>query len=337
MRFVIVGAGAVGGTVGACLHQAGFDVLLVARGEHARVLAESGMDFQTPVVRKQLRIPVADGVDAVELGDDDVLVMTTKTQDSLPLLKSLAGMRTASGRSGSSLPVVCMQNGVENERLAARRFDDVYGVCVMLPATRLEPGVVLANGTPHAGMLDIGRWPSGVDDTTVAIADALAKANFVSTAEPQIMRWKYAKLLRNLGNAIEALTGGDAAEVFGSVRAEADAVLAAAGVDVTPDVEWKQRRGTKVDIGEIAGTSRGGGSSWQSLTTGAGSIEADYLNGEIAYLARAAGVPAPRKRGPATARQPGGAHACQARLDERRRARLGAGRGSRWGRWRLWG
>ena len=42
-----------------------------------------------------------------------------------------------------------------------------------------------------------------------------------------------------------------------------------------------------------AGARRGGGSSWQSLTRGTGSIEADYLNGEIVLLGREHGVPTP--------------------------------------------
>jgi 2-dehydropantoate 2-reductase len=44
---------------------------------------------------------------------------------------------------------------------------------------------------------------------------------------------------------------------------------------------------------EIDGTPRGGGSSWQSLNRGTGTIEADYLNGEIALLGRLHGVPTP--------------------------------------------
>ena len=43
----------------------------------------------------------------------------------------------------------------------------------------------------------------------------------------------------------------------------------------------------------VNGSPRGGGSSWQSLTRGAGSIEADFLNGEIVLLGRELGVPAP--------------------------------------------
>jgi len=43
----------------------------------------------------------------------------------------------------------------------------------------------------------------------------------------------------------------------------------------------------------LDGTPRGGGSSWQSLSRGTGTIEADYLNGEIGLLGRLHGVPTP--------------------------------------------
>ena len=39
-----------------------------------------------------------------------------------------------------STPVVCMQNGVENERRILRHFPYTYGMCVMCPATQLRPG-----------------------------------------------------------------------------------------------------------------------------------------------------------------------------------------------------
>jgi 2-dehydropantoate 2-reductase len=48
-----------------------------------------------------------------------------------------------------------------------------------------------------------------------------------------------------------------------------------------------------VDFAPVPGVSYGGGSSWQSLTRGTGSIEADYLNGEIALLGREHGIPTP--------------------------------------------
>ncbi len=55
----------------------------------------------------------------------------------------------------------------------------------------------------------------------------------------------------------------------------------------------KALRGDKIRLVEIDGVPRRGGSSWQSLNRGTGTIEADYLNGEIALLGRLHGVPTP--------------------------------------------
>ena len=48
MRYVIYGPGGVGGTIGARLHQHGHDVVLVARGDHGRMLRGQGMRFVAP-------------------------------------------------------------------------------------------------------------------------------------------------------------------------------------------------------------------------------------------------------------------------------------------------
>jgi 2-dehydropantoate 2-reductase len=53
------------------------------------------------------------------------------------------------------------------------------------------------------------------------------------------------------------------------------------------------RRGDLLRMHAIDGDRWQGGSSWQSLARGAGSIETDYLNGEIVLLGRLHGVPTP--------------------------------------------
>jgi 2-dehydropantoate 2-reductase len=109
------------------------------------------------------------------------------------------------------------------------------------------------------------------------------------------MRWKYAKLLLNLGNAIEALCGRVEGidEIFALARAEGEAVLHAAGIPFASASEDRDRRVGTFEVGEVAGRPRGGGSSWQSLARGTGSVEADHLNGEIVLLGRLHGVPTP--------------------------------------------
>jgi 2-dehydropantoate 2-reductase len=48
MRYIIIGAGAVGGAIGGRLFEGGREVVLVARGAHYRALAEKGLTLVTP-------------------------------------------------------------------------------------------------------------------------------------------------------------------------------------------------------------------------------------------------------------------------------------------------
>jgi 2-dehydropantoate 2-reductase len=165
----------------------------------------------------------------------------------------------------------------------------------MLPASHLEPGVVQAHASPITGILDIGRYPGGEDETARAIAGALRESTFSSEARPDIMRWKYCKLLMNLANAVEAVCApSDAAgSLARRVRREGTACLQAAGIDFATREEDAARRGDLLQLGPIAGAMRGGGSSWQSLARESGRIETDYLTGEIVLLGRVHGVPTP--------------------------------------------
>ncbi|WP_327672223.1 MULTISPECIES: 2-dehydropantoate 2-reductase N-terminal domain-containing protein [unclassified Streptomyces] len=299
MRYIIIGAGAVGGVIGGRLAQAGHgDVVLVARGRQYEALRDKGLRVETPDGSRTHQLPVVDGPEALgALRADDVLILAVKTQDSAAALaawgpRPVEGGGTAAGR----LPLVCAQNGVESERLALRTFQRVYGMCVWLPATFVEPGVVRAPGAPISGMLHLGRYPSGTDGTARAISADLEKG-LLEAPVVDVMRWKYAKLLANLANAIEAvsgvLTSDEALALFRRARAEGEAVLDAAGVAYASQDEEKAARADKIRFEPFDGAPRGGGSSWQSLQRGAGSIEADYLNGEIALLGRLHGVPTP--------------------------------------------
>jgi 2-dehydropantoate 2-reductase len=296
MRYIVIGAGGVGGTIGGRLAQAGHEVVLVARGPHLDALrVQGGLRLATPEGTSVVSVPAVSGPDEVELTSDDVLLLTTKTQDAEAALGGWAWKPVQGGTvAAEDLPVLCAQNGVASERLALRRFRHVYGVCVWLPATHLEPGLVEAQGAPLSGLLHVGRYPSGTGKTIERIGADLAASRFVAPVVPDIMRWKHGKLLANLANAIEAVCGlGDHSELRRRVRAEGKAVLDAAGIPYASNEENARFRDDQVKIVKINGTERGGGSSWQSLTRGTGSIEADYLNGEIVLLGRELGVPAP--------------------------------------------
>ncbi|MEV6733580.1 MULTISPECIES: 2-dehydropantoate 2-reductase N-terminal domain-containing protein [unclassified Streptomyces] len=295
MRYIIIGAGAIGATIGGRLAEAGAEVVLVARGAHAEALTADGLRLTTADGARVHRIPVVTGpAELGELRPDDVLLLTVKTQDTIAALDAWGDAEVAGGGTAAQrLPVLCAQNGVESERLALRRFARVYGVCVWLPATFLEPGVVSALCAPLTGILHIGLAAGGADTRARRIAADLEKCGFEAPVVEDVMRWKYAKLLGNLGNAIQATTGPEPdpskAALLQRAQREGRAALEAAGIAYAADAEQSAARDGKVD--QPPGMR--GGSSWQSLRRGTGSIEADYLNGEITLLGRLHGIPTP--------------------------------------------
>jgi 2-dehydropantoate 2-reductase len=284
MRFVVHGAGGIGGVIAARLHQSGHDVVGIARGEHLDAWRKHGLRLQTPDEDVVLDVPVVGHPSELTLGAGDAVLLAMKSQDTVAALADLP----------PDVAIVCAQNGVANEREALRRFERVYGICVMCPTSFLEPGVVQAQSSPVTGLLDIGRYPDGVDDTAEAVGAALSASTFESVPRPDIMRWKHAKLLMNLGNAVQALCEpGGTKELNERIRAEGVAALTAAGIPFASDEEDRERRGDRMTMRPIAGAMRGGGSTWQSFARGTGSIETDFLNGEIVLLGRLHGVPTP--------------------------------------------
>ncbi|WP_214107963.1 ketopantoate reductase family protein [Acrocarpospora catenulata] len=296
MRYIVIGAGAVGGTIGARLFESGHDVVLAARGAHLAALRDRGLTFATPGGTRTLPIPAVADPRELTLTPDDVLILAVKTQDSAAALDlwSTAPV-TGGGTAADRLPLVCAQNAVENERLALRLFTTVYGMLVWLPALHLDPGTVAAYGAPLSGMLPLGRYPQGVDNFAEHLAATLSNSSFESWPDPAIMRWKYAKLLGNLGNAIEALVGHapGAETLHHAAVTEAQAVLNAAGIPYATPEEEESRRGDAVSLHPIENIPRPGGSSWQSLAKSSGTIESPYINGEIALLGRLHNIPTP--------------------------------------------
>ncbi|MFD1721727.1 ketopantoate reductase family protein [Amnibacterium endophyticum] len=296
MRYVVVGAGGVGGVIGGLLAHAGHEVALVARGRHGEAIAAEGLLVRRPGADLRLRTPVAPTVEALGLAADDVVVVAVKSQQTAGVLEQLGAVRVGRERATDVLPLVLAQNGVANEDAALRVAPDVHGVCVNLPATHLEPGVVIGEGDPIAGVLAIGRAAGGADDLDRAVAADLTGAGFRARAVEDVMAWKRAKLLRNVGNAVEALCGhadeGAAARLDALARAEVEAAFAAAGLRVVDDAAYA-REVTGYAATAVGGRARQGGSTWQSVARAQGSVETDWLNGEIARLGRLHGVPTP--------------------------------------------
>jgi len=275
MRFVVLGAGAIGGSVGALLARAGSDVVFIARGPHGEAIRKHGLRLDTPDETLVVHVPVTSHP---AWREEDVVLLAVKTQDVEVAIRDIP----------PTVPIVCMTNGIAAERITAGHVRSVYGAYVFVGGSHLEPGSVQLWSSPVAGVLDVGAYPHGKGELASTITTALQRAGFASEARDNIMRYKRGKLLLNVGNAVEALCGpweGEL-EIEERARAEAIACFNAAGLDYTIDPT------RFVDVKDIAGTKRPGGSTWQSLARGK-TLEVDFLNGEIVALGHAHGVPTP--------------------------------------------
>jgi len=286
-RYVVLGAGAIGCAVGARLAQAGRDVVLVARGAHLDALRAHGLTLLTPDGPVHADVPAVGGPGGLARRPDDVVLLCVKSQDTLPALGVWADWI-------GDAPLFCLQNGVANEPAALRFVPTVHGACVYLAATFTEPGTVAQFMAPRTGVLSLGRYPDGSDQVDAAVSANLTAARFAAPVVGDVMRSKYGKLLRNLANGVDALCGGaGVTDLSAAVESEGRAVLTAAGVPFVSTEEDDAARGDLVDVRDVPGVARGGSSSWQSLARGTGSIEADWLNGEIVALGRRHGVATP--------------------------------------------
>ena len=152
-RYVVVGCGAVGGSIGGLLHLSGHRVHFVARGPHGQRIRERGLRLRTPDSDQRLDVPSSATVP--DLTSSDVVILGTKLQDAAAALDAIRRATRA------ELPVVCAQNGLSGEAMAAQRGFLPIGMMVWLPATHLEPGEVRLHAANPRGVLDVGDWPSG--------------------------------------------------------------------------------------------------------------------------------------------------------------------------------
>ena len=218
------------------------------------------------------------------------MLLAVKSQQTAAALDDLAAHAPPTPRWSR------VQNGVANEQAVLRRFARTYAVCVMLPSAHLEPGVVAQKCSPMPGILDIGRIPRGTDDLDERDRRATCAAPASSRSRgPTSWRGSTASSILNLGNGVDAVCapGAEADELARRARAEGELVLRPAGIDRRrarggrraarrhscgpPTGTW---RGRRLDVAERAARRRG-------------SVEIDYLAGEIVLLGRLHGVPTP--------------------------------------------
>jgi len=288
VRIIVYGVGAIGGVIATALAHAGQEVIGVARGARLDAIRDKGLTLRNPERMIHTRFEGAASARDIDFRPDDAIVLVVKGQDSSAALKDLR----AAGVTDQ--PIFCAQNGVANEAIALRYFPNVHGINVMLPAQYTSPYETIAWCSPNFGNFDIGRYPKGIDATDEALANALTPAGIGGYPQAEVMAFKYGKLIMNLSNIVEAALGrgAEARDISEHLRVEGRAVLDAAGIDWR-DVYVSDPRRELMKNGTVEGVPRIGGSTSQSLARTAGSVETDFLNGEISYLGRLHGVATP--------------------------------------------
>jgi len=170
MQILIVGMGALGGTIAARAIRAGLPVRLAARNrDSAEALRRSGL--RVSGVGGELRADAIDvaAVEAYGTGDQfDLILLATKAQDALDVAPQVVGLLA---RDGVLLPI---QNGGVARLLADRLGEDkVLGGFSNFGATMVGPGVYEQK---NAGHLVIGELAGGVSERAERVARTLGRA-----------------------------------------------------------------------------------------------------------------------------------------------------------------
>jgi len=302
---LVYGAGAIGGLVGARLHEAGVNVHLIGRQAQVDAIRAKGLLVKRLEESHVVHLPAATTLEATA----DVILLTVKSQDVQDACRDIA-------RLGSDATVVTMQNGVRSDREAAEILgrNRIVGCVLNISATYLEPGAVEQN---TRGLFQLGApFPESEPrvDAVLTLLSPVIKTELV----PDIVRARWTKLMANLNNAIMAITGlpiGKALRHPGLARLSIATIregvrtaqLGGFGLDQSRRARTFRLMSTlpmslsyvvfgKRLAGNFPADSTYGPSTLQSLRRGSSS-ELDYLNGEIVTLGEQIGRPTPYNTG----------------------------------------
>jgi 2-dehydropantoate 2-reductase len=324
VRIAIVGAGAIGGFIGAKLANARADVVLFARGPHLRAMQERGLR----VVGDEGELEVKPEVtgDLAAIGRADVIVLGVKAHSLTtlaPQLRPLFGPDTVVVSTQNGIPWWYFQNypgelnGLHLERVdpggtiaKAIEPERVIGSLAYFSTDIAEPGVIHHT---EGNRLSLGE-PSGArTDRVKALAELLIGAGLRAPVTTRFRHEIWVKLLGNVAfNPISALTGGTLEElvrhpetsaVIRGIMAETEAVAAKLGIELPISIDQRMAGAEKVGAHKT--------SMLQDLEAGR-PLELEPIVGATVELGERLGVQMPATRA---------VYACAKLLDERRAAR----------------
>ncbi len=227
MRISVVGAGAIGGYMGAELALAGEDVTLIARGSHLRAIREHGLTL----IREDGTDHVVTNCSATdnlhEAGHQDIVILAIKAHQIAAVARDIATML------GPDTIVVTVQNGIpwwyfhkhggEFEGTRLESLDPNGAIEASIEAERIVGGIAYpAADKPRPGVIRVvegNRFPVGELDGSKServkmVADLFGKAGLRSKVLTDIRSHIWVKAWGNLSfNPISALTGATLAEI----------------------------------------------------------------------------------------------------------------------------
>jgi len=310
MRFLVVGAGALGGYFGGRLLEAGRDVTFLLRPRRAAQLVKTGLVVQSPFGNLQLPAPrhvLADGID----GHYDVVIAGSKAYDLESTMDSFA---PAVGPNTVILPLL---NGMKHIDSLVARFgeDKVLGGLCMISATLDDEGRVLHLNDTHG--LSYGERAGGRSARVDAIAAQFSGAKFDGNASETISqdmweKWVFiasaaglTSLMRASIGDIMAAGGEDVAlSIFGECCAIAEhngfaprpaavqrgrAIMTAAGSPMTASMYKDIVRGAPVEADHIVGDLLGRAAPGHAATPSVLRTAYVHLKAYEAQRARTAG------------------------------------------------
>jgi 2-dehydropantoate 2-reductase len=292
MRFVFLGAGAVGGYYGALLARSGQSVGFVARGAHLDAIRAHGIGVISSAVG-DFTARVDASAEPAALGHADVVIVAIKTYDNaaaLPLITPLLGPETT---------VLTLQNGVDSAEDVAAVVGDARTIAgATYIATAIDgPGVIKQTGSHRRIVFGecVGR-PSAVSDRVARLADVMRAADIhadpVADVRPALWE-KFAYLA-----PFAAFTGAarlpigplwadpPTRETFLAAIAEVARIAEASGIPMPPDLIAQKRAYCDV----LPPSTRS--SLLIDLSQGK-RIEVEALQGSVVRRGAAAGVPTP--------------------------------------------
>jgi 2-dehydropantoate 2-reductase len=291
MKIAIMGAGGMGGWLGAKLASAGNDVVFIARGDHLDTIRANGLQVIGAETLCLTDISATDDPD--EVGPVDAVFFSVKLYDTEPAARATPPLL------GPMTFVVTVQNGVESVDRIAKVIGEgrTLAGAAYFPANIASPGVIAyvgrIEGKPH---IAIGEPGAGSSERACAFAEICHAAAIDAevSEDTDVMIWEKFCLIAgtSASTTLTRQTVGvvrsdpDLRWLLSEAIGEAARVGCALGVELSDDVEKRAL--------EFIDHNPPNGKSSQLVDLERGRrLELEGLSGAVVRLGREIGIPTP--------------------------------------------